>query len=131
MAVDEVHTYAGAQATEVAFLLRKMRRRLGLDAKDIRCIGTRASLAAGEEATQKILEFASRLFGAPFSKVIRGRRQEHHLLLKPAKEPFSLPGDARAKLGAVMAQPTIDADARVHQWNDVVSRLAIPAELKK
>ncbi len=29
--LDEIHTYSGAQATEVAFLLRKLKTRLGID----------------------------------------------------------------------------------------------------
>jgi ATP-dependent helicase YprA (DUF1998 family) len=88
--LDEVHTYAGSQATEVAFLLRKLRRRLGLDAGDIRCIGTSASFGRGEKVDDEVKEFASRLFGAPFGRVIRGQRQRHALLMKEPEKPFSL-----------------------------------------
>jgi ATP-dependent helicase YprA (DUF1998 family) len=38
LVLDEVHTYSGSQATEVAFLLRKLRRRLNLSPESIRCI---------------------------------------------------------------------------------------------
>ena len=80
LVLDEVHTYAGAQASEVALLLRKLRRRLGLTPEQMRCIGTSASLAKGAEAEKDILRFASDLFGTSFTRVIRGERQEHTLL---------------------------------------------------
>ena len=42
--LDEIHTYAGAQAIEVAYLLRKLRNKLRL-AHPVQCIGTSASMA--------------------------------------------------------------------------------------
>ena len=60
--LDEIHTYRGAQATEVAFLLRKLKNRLGI--KDsVRVFGTSASLAEGEDADVQLKKFASGLFG--------------------------------------------------------------------
>ena len=90
LVLDEVHTYAGAQATEVAFLLRKLRRRLSLAPQRTRCVGTSASLADSETATGKILEFATKLFAEPFKQVIRGQRQKHYLLSQPPNDAFSL-----------------------------------------
>ncbi len=79
LVLDEVHTYAGAQATEVSLLLRKLRNRYASSA-DIRCIGTSASLGSSPEAKEKVLEFAGRLFGFPFARVITADREAHHLL---------------------------------------------------
>jgi ATP-dependent helicase YprA (DUF1998 family) len=75
--LDEIHTYHGAQAIEVAFLLRKLRTRLGLASEQLRCVGTSATLGAGEEAERSIMAFASSLFGAPVTKVISGCRKPH------------------------------------------------------
>src|SRR5210317_895044 len=44
--LDEIHTYSGAQATEVAFLLRKLKNRLGIN-RNLQVYGTSASLAPG------------------------------------------------------------------------------------
>lgn len=82
--LDEVHSYAGAQATEVALLLRKLRLRFAAN-NDVRCIGTSASLGMGSEAERKVLDFATRLFGRPFTKVITAVR-EPHLLLRTGEQ---------------------------------------------
>ena len=79
LVLDEVHTYSGAQATEVSLLLRKLRNRYAADSK-IRCIGTSASLGSTEESRQKVIDFAGRLFGFPFDRVITAKRQPHPLL---------------------------------------------------
>ena len=61
--LDEIHSYAGAQAIEVAYLLRKLRNKLRL-AHPVQCIGTSASLGEGADAEAKTKRFASDLFGA-------------------------------------------------------------------
>src|SRR5207249_393536 len=118
--------YAGAQATEVAFLLRKLRRRLNIPPDQVRCVGTSATLAGGSQATAKILEFANRLFGVDFSQVIRGKRQEHSLLRNPAHQPFSLPATVWSRLGEVLLQPAATPTA----WNETVGRLDLPEPLR-
>ncbi|MHB2165628.1 DEAD/DEAH box helicase [Alsobacter sp. R-9] len=83
--LDEIHTYAGAQAVEVAFLLRKLKTRLGLAPGSVRAIGTSASLDGSRRG--ELVEFASALFGAPFPSpdqaVIVGRRMLHPALRAP------------------------------------------------
>lgn len=77
--LDEVHMYSGAQATEVALLLRKLRNRYAAG-RDFRAIGTSATLGNTEEAKRKVIAFATRLFGAGFSEVVTSDRLHHHLL---------------------------------------------------
>ena len=62
--VDELHSYRGTQGSEVALVLRKLYRRLGLpyDSPQLRCIGTSASLEATPE---ELAEFGERFFGVP------------------------------------------------------------------
>jgi hypothetical protein len=126
LVLDEVHTYAGAQATEVAFLLRKLRRRLNIPPNQVRCVGTSATLAGGSQATAKILQFANRLFGVDFSQVVRGKRQEHSLLRNPAHQPFSLPATVWSRLGEVLLQPAATPTA----WNETVGLLDLPEPLR-
>ena len=115
--LDEVHTYAGAQATEVAFLLRKLRQRINLQPEDARCIGTSASLASGIEAEAGILRFAADLFGAEFKRVVRGERRQHALLLDGQATTFSLPAATWAELGFIVADSTLT----LTKWNDGVA----------
>jgi hypothetical protein len=91
LVLDELHSYAGTQATEVAMLLRKLVNRYAKD-KDVRFVGTSASLSseAGEE--KKVAAFASRLFHAPFEGPIKAARQRHRLLsTAPHASEFSMP----------------------------------------
>jgi hypothetical protein len=74
MVLDEIHTYTGAQAIEVAFLLRKLKVHLGIDADQIRCVGTSASLDI--QRLNDLAQFATDLFGETFlsDAVITGER---------------------------------------------------------
>lgn len=87
--LDEIHTYRGAQATEVAFLLRKLKNRLGIQ-DSIRVFGTSASLAEGEDADVQLKKFASGLFGEEVNEVVRGKRIVHHSLQTSTQKDFSL-----------------------------------------
>lgn len=64
LVVDELHTYRGTQGSEVALVIRKLLRRLGLapNSAQLRCIGTSASL---DESTGS--EYLERFFGVPRS----------------------------------------------------------------
>ncbi|KAF0842581.1 DEAD/DEAH box helicase [Nocardia caishijiensis] len=70
IALDEAHVYDGAQGSEVALLLRRLRDRVA-GARSLQCIATSASLsgttpeAQGVEATA----FAQKLFDVPFEFV--------------------------------------------------------------
>jgi superfamily II DNA or RNA helicase len=129
LVLDEVHTYAGARASEVALLLRKLCRRIGLTPERVRCIGTSASLAKGAEEEKDILRFASDLFGAPFTHVIRGERQEHALLSSKPAPPFSLMPRAWRAMGKAIAESGRSAD-EFEAWNASVGRAEIAGEQK-
>ena len=79
--LDEIHSYAGAQAIEVAFLLRRLKSFLGIAPGTLRCVGTSASLDPSRKA--ELAEFASNLFGEPFggvNAVITSERMRHSSL---------------------------------------------------
>lgn len=128
LVLDEVHTYAGAQASEVALLIRKLRCRLGLSPERVRCIGTSASLAKGEAAEKDILRFASDLFGAPFMRVIRGERLTHSLLTADPTELFSMPPRVWEMLGNSIAVPDQSDEQTVEAWNATVDKLNLPED---
>ncbi len=56
--VDELHSYRGTQGSEVALIVRNLLNRLGLkpDSKQLRCLGTSASLD-GEQGRKYLEEF--------------------------------------------------------------------------
>ncbi len=68
---DELHTYRGRQGADVAMLIRRLKERAA--APGIIHIGTSATMvsspqAAASERRQAVADFASRLFGHPFSE---------------------------------------------------------------
>lgn len=66
LVLDELHTYDGAQATDVACLIRRLGARLG-GAEAICPVGTSATVASESGATDEpLLDFAARVFDQPF-----------------------------------------------------------------
>ena len=67
MVVDEIHTFDGAQGTDLACLIRRVKARLKTP-KDYLCaVGTSATLG-GEESGASMLEFADLIFGEGFKQ---------------------------------------------------------------
>jgi hypothetical protein len=100
--LDEIHTYAGAQAIEVAFLLRRLKAHLGIPDRRLRCVGTSASL--DPDRKRDLADFAERLFGEPFAgeaAVITSRRMPHPSL--GAARPSGLSPERWAEAGALAA----------------------------
>ena len=67
IAVDELHTFDGAQGTDLACLLRRLKRRLGIYDGYLCCVGTSATMGS-KENNSNILEYAAEIFGEPFDK---------------------------------------------------------------
>ncbi len=67
IAVDELHTFDGAQGTDLACLLRRLKSRLGIQSGYLCCVGTSATMG-GENSGDSIREYASEIFGEPFEK---------------------------------------------------------------
>lgn len=62
--VDELHTFDGAQGTDLALLLRRLRARLGTPAEAVTCVGTSATLGDGDSAPLRA--YAHEVFGSAF-----------------------------------------------------------------
>lgn len=65
LVVDELHTFDGAQGTDLACLVRRLRDRLDLG-EGLACIGTSATLGGGD-GMERLQAYASDVFGADFS----------------------------------------------------------------
>ncbi|MBI4585415.1 MAG: DEAD/DEAH box helicase, partial [Planctomycetes bacterium] len=66
LVLDELHTYRGRQGSDVALLVRRLRDRL--EAPDLQCVGTSATLAGSGDfkaQQEEIAGVASRIFGSP------------------------------------------------------------------
>jgi hypothetical protein len=67
LVLDEAHVYGGAQGSEVAMLLRRLRDRV-LDSRrgQLQCFATSATLGRGVEDYPDLVTFANRLFDETF-----------------------------------------------------------------
>lgn len=65
IAVDELHTFDGAQGTDLACLLRRLKSRLYIQPGYLCCVGTSATMG-DEDSSQNILSYAKEIFGEIF-----------------------------------------------------------------
>ena len=63
LVLDELHSYRGALATEIACLLRRIRAHSGLKPGQLTAIGTSATVSSSTEGRTALAEFSSELFG--------------------------------------------------------------------
>ncbi len=72
LVIDEAHLYSGTLGTEIAYLIRRLKARLGVDAGHLRCFATSATIGSSEEDYRQVARFASDLFGEPFGDGLDG-----------------------------------------------------------
>jgi ATP-dependent helicase YprA (DUF1998 family) len=64
--LDEIHSYRGALATELACLLRRLKARCGVEKGFMRAIGTSATVSQDAGGDAALARFATDLFDEPF-----------------------------------------------------------------
>lgn len=76
LVVDELHTFDGAQGTDLSLLIRRLRARFDMTPEQLVCVGTSATLG-GEDSISGLLGYASDIFSSPFDRnsVIVEQRQ--------------------------------------------------------
>ena len=66
LVVDELHTFDGAQGTDLACLIRRLKARLGAQGTHLRCVGTSATLGSADDG--RLREYVTKVFGEPFDE---------------------------------------------------------------
>lgn len=104
LVLDELHTYDGAQGTDVACLIRRLGQRLG-SAEALCPVGTSATVGGGDDTRAELLRFAGTLFDQTFPPeafIGETRVEPHELLVEQAEAerypnepgPWPTPGDS-------------------------------------
>jgi DEAD/DEAH box helicase domain-containing protein len=65
LVVDELHTFDGAQGSDLALLIRRLKHRLGCLPGNLCCIGTSATLG-GPDNSKQMANYAEQIFGETF-----------------------------------------------------------------
>lgn len=63
LVLDELHTYDGAQGTDVANLIRRLKLKLKIVPGQLCPIGTSATIGSGIDSPQLLAEYATKVFG--------------------------------------------------------------------
>lgn len=69
LVVDEIHTFDGAQGTDLACLIRRLKARLQTPANHLACVGTSATLGGNgkdEDTAKELLNYAGKIFNEKF-----------------------------------------------------------------
>ena len=114
--VDELHTFDGAQGTDLALLLRRLRARLRTPEGHLICAGTSATLGGTSDATP-LRDYARQIFGVPFEpdSVVTENRQSVGAFLEYATVDFMFP--FRPEAAAQLHPRLYDSpDAAVQAW---------------
>lgn len=64
--LDELHTYDGAQGTDVANLIRRLKLKLNLSEGHLCPVGTSATIGNGDDSKTLLCDYASSVFGEEF-----------------------------------------------------------------
>jgi DEAD/DEAH box helicase domain-containing protein len=88
--VDELHTFDGAQGTDLALLLRRLKARLKIPNDQLICAGTSATLGNASD-TSLLRDYARQIFGTSFSEdsVVTEDRQTVGAFLEDAMIDFA------------------------------------------
>ncbi|MFC7677593.1 DEAD/DEAH box helicase [Paenibacillus sp. GCM10028914] len=99
IAVDELHTFDGAQGTDLACLLRRLKARLYTQQGYLCCVGTSATMGSKDSA-QYIREYASSIFGEVFednSVITEDRLTVSEFFAGYEMEDFSYPTEEQCQ----------------------------------
>lgn len=66
LVLDELHTYDGAQGTDVANLIRRLKLKLNIPKGQVCAVGTSATIGSGVDSIQLLTEYAEKVFGETF-----------------------------------------------------------------
>ena len=104
--VDELHTFDGAQGTDLACLIRRLKSRLNIPQGDLCCIGTSATMG-GEGTEQALLDYAENIFGETFEKdaiVTEDRLSGHEFLNDAEVSLYRIPTEEEAEELSLLAE---------------------------
>jgi hypothetical protein len=112
--LDEAHSYVGAQASEMAMLLRRVRAGFGVRPDEVRLMATSATIE--DDTGTRLTEFMQGLSGVDASgiRIIKGETVEPPLPAPGADVPLDLPAlqvlpDDRARWQALAPHPRMQS----------------------
>ncbi len=139
LVLDELHTYDGAQGTDVANLIRRLKLKLNVPEGYLCPVGTSATMGAGEGAQQLLTGYAQGVFGESFdldSIVTENRITVEDFFAVPGQELETfiprLSGITESRLGSNEKYTEyIRRQKKLWQIPETVDEVILGNELKK
>ena len=139
LVLDELHTYDGAQGTDVANLIRRLKLKLSLSAGQLCPVGTSATIGSGRNSRTLLCKYATDVFGERFGtdSVIGEHRQDISEAEDAAADDF-IPPMENLPLTRFGLDDTYDryVDRQISLWHlskgnlaDGLSRLRIVCDM--
>jgi hypothetical protein len=125
LVLDEAHTFAGAQAAEMALMLRRVRAAFGVTPGQVRLVATSATIGGEADAPEKLMHFLAALAGHPPEsvRVIEGRPADP--LLPAVGADATLDPDELASLDDGTLWDRLSAHPRVQSLRRTMSESAV------
>lgn len=104
--VDELHTFDGAQGTDLACLIRRLKNRLKVQPGYLCCVGTSATMG-GPESREPMLKYAHEVFGEPFEEdaiITEDRLSSHEFFTGSTVSFYRVPDAEEAKALSELAR---------------------------
>jgi len=106
--VDELHTFDGAQGSDLAMLIRRLRARLSADKNQLICAGTSATLG-GDDQKDELAKYAQDVFDVPFDvESIIGEQRQSLEEFAPPSHYYVLDSSVQAAQLDFNAYPSVD-----------------------
>ncbi len=126
LVVDELHTFDGAQGSDVACLIRRLKARLSIPIDHLLCSGTSATIGSSTDPATfaSLAAFAETVFGEPFepSKVVREKRLALHEFQRAPGGQAPLPAQSPELLSSLRpgtyVTPELWRNAQRSLWLD-------------
>lgn len=135
--LDEAHIYDGANATEMAMLLRRVQDRVAGEMHGkIQAIATSATLGAGKSDYEKVADFASKLFNKGFAWVEGDESQQN--IVGAEVLPIASLGESWGKgdpamygnLADLIETTNLSETEIVAKMDDVLKNSPVPEDIK-
>ncbi|MES5265449.1 DEAD/DEAH box helicase [Priestia megaterium] len=135
LVLDELHTYDGAQGSDVANLIRRLKARLNIEPGQVAMVGTSATIASEDkDSVQTLTDFASTIFGERFTadSVILEDRISLGDFLDSNTSYYELPKDDETLVHEVGMSQLEYIESQIQVWfNEYLEPLQLGQQLKR
>ncbi|MHA4311511.1 DEAD/DEAH box helicase [Bacillus cereus] len=135
LVLDELHTYDGAQGSDVANLIRRLKARLNIQHNQVAMVGTSATIASEDkDSVQTLTDFASTIFGEEFNSgsVILEDRIQLSEFLNETTNYYELPDDKKILTHEAGMTQQEYLESQMHAWfNQSLEPLVLGEKLKQ